>query len=114
MTTATHERALVAELALLERYDNLRVRVGHDYGCGQRAGELSRRRRELRAHGGSELLTLTVTRDELEQAFERVGVERLRRAENDYRLYGSQGAARTLATWRRMQLNYGGGGELDA
>lgn len=73
-----------AELTILERFDDHRAYRYGDYGGGQRAGELSRRRHELerlatRLERYVDVAEPDPTRDELRRAFQRVGLPRYRR-----------------------------------
>jgi hypothetical protein len=88
--TAENIAELRAELELLELFDRRRREQGRDYGSGQRAKELSRRRRELEpyAEGATE-----ASAEELFAAFLRVGKPRLEDA-------GSSGAA---TAWRSIE-----------
>lgn len=97
-------RERLAELRMLEDYDGMRLRRGYDYGNGQRAGELSRRRREL---GELELELASPTPLELAEAWERIGPRRLRRAERDCHSYGTRSARLTLECWRAIERRYG-------
>lgn len=100
-------RERLAELVLLEEYDRRRIAAGHDYGSGQRGGELSRRRRELDGFTVEELRELGPT--DIQAAWDRVGARRHRRAELDATRYGSPGVVRTLNTWRVLARRYGSG-----
>lgn len=97
----------VAELEVLERFDAKRQAAGHDYGAGQRASELSRRRNELvglglRA-GGEDDPELTPA--ELLAAFDRVAGPRIKRLiAEDYRR-GTPATKRTIMTWRRLSAD---------
>ncbi len=114
---AREARSLLAELEVLASYDAMRERAGHDYGCGQRASELRRRRLALEACGfeleGSEASAL-----ELAEAWRRVALPRYRRALTEARrsslLHGrgtdgerTPTARRTLDTWRKLARVYG-------
>jgi hypothetical protein len=98
--TAIHTtaRARLAELELLERYDWTRRRLGHDFGAGQRAHELSRRRRWLASNDTSD--TRAATGLELLEAYVRIGRPRLARAESGPI---TAATARTIATWRNVR-----------
>lgn len=97
---ARRDRELLAELYVLDRYDRTRIALGHDFGCGQRGAELSRRRRDVGSLDGT-----PVTRDELSAAYVRVGRPRRMRAERDFAKYGSKGARLTLKAWRVVELS---------
>lgn len=109
--------AAIAELAVLYAYDRERQARGHDYGGGQRAGELIRRERALIAAGArsgqitNEAIE-TVEPELLERAWRRVGAPRLARAERDRaRFHTRAGAAtptdRTIRAWRRLEERVG-------
>lgn len=71
--TAATRRRLELELAVLTVLDENRREVGHDYGAGQRAGELIRRRAAVKALDGNqwpdvEVLDSDVTAEELLEA----------------------------------------------
>lgn len=101
---------LVAELEVLERFDWLRQAAGHDYGAGQRANELMRRRRELdrdARRACSELEELEPTPARLE-AFERIGRPRAWRIIHPEAYRATTPASkRTLATWREVAAELG-------
>lgn len=105
-----------AELEVLQNYNAKRQVAGHDFGCGQRGAELIRRRRALRElalrlefdHEHPESRIGDPTGAELAAAFENIGRQRLKRAENDHRLYNTSSSARTLSTWRRIERVYAG------
>lgn len=93
-----------AELRLLERFDDHRRMLGHDYGNGQREAELSRRRRDLEdirkaAELGDGAVLGEPTTSELRAAFGRVGRQRVTRiiAENYRR--ETPATQRTLKAW---------------
>ena len=109
-TPADKRRSKLAELALLERYDQRREVAGHDYGSGQRGSELMRRARELHPAGRFEPELheelASVTPAELLAAFERVAAKRLRRVETDANEWGwTPTAQRTARTWRELRLS---------
>lgn len=95
-----------AELVILEKFDELRERAGHDYGSGQRFAEISRRRRELDLDGSvlhhGEIVCSAA---ELADAFDRVGRPRLARAEDPgaRRGFETPTSKRTVATWRTLE-----------
>lgn len=95
-------RKLAAELWILETYDALRS-GWYDYGAGQRAAELSRRRRELVDVELDEPTPL-----ELVEAFERVGRPRLRRLELETFRHGTKSTTRSLEKWRRLETRLQG------
>ena len=102
---SSRRQELVAEYALLDLYDDLRVSAGHDYGAGQRVAELRRRRRLLEERGAFELvhtsdLWLELDPQELVDAFARVGRRRLERARRQPR---GDGTPRTITTWERVE-----------
>ncbi len=110
--------AELAELELLASYDAMRERAGFDYGCGHRARELRRRRRELEARGIDTREPDTVSLAELGEAWRRIAIPRYRRALLDAQRSsvasgrGTAGlltptARRTLETWRRLARAYG-------
>jgi hypothetical protein len=106
------DTALVAELEVLGAYDAMRERAGHDYGAGQRAAELIRRRRELEARGIDREEFGPVELAELERAWRRLAVPRYRRARADSERFLPHGTMtpstrRTLETWRRLARVYG-------
>lgn len=73
---------LQAELAVLEVLDDLRRGAYGDFGGGQRATELARRRRELRDLGADDYPEHeALPTRELEDAARRLILPRLRRAE---------------------------------
>jgi hypothetical protein len=88
-----------AELEVLYRFDELRTRLGHDYGCGQRRTELARRDHELGrlrravALAGVDTDDLAdTTKAELEEAYRRLLAPRARRAARDRaRFIGGRG-----------------------
>lgn len=111
---AAYRRAR-AELAILDEYDSERSYRYGDYGGGQRAGELGRRRHELaslRARIGDDCDECDgePTRAELREAFVRVGLPRIRRLERKLehdeavRLYApvSRPARESLKAWREL------------
>lgn len=110
VSTYVRVRRLRAELHVLERYDVFRSCAGHDYGCGQRAAELGRRRRELESLElgmPTEAPTLEAPREsELAEAWKAVGAPRLRRAEGETYRRETPSTRRTLATWRRVERLY--------
>lgn len=104
------------ELAILDRFDDVRRDLGHDYGNGQRASELMRRRRELqhsrfavlaewpRLDAVLQELELDGDRrgDELGAAWARVARPRLERiAAEDFRR-STPSTQRTLEAWREL------------
>jgi len=113
------ERRAAAELAVLCIYDLHRGLRGHDYGNGQRKGELNRRERALRgdavtlayAAAGVQLpesmlrdAGVPLTAAELVAAFDRVGRprrDRISRRET-YRA-GTNGGRRSLRAWQDVQ-----------
>jgi hypothetical protein len=101
-------RARAAELVLLRRYDAKRRALGHDYGVGQRWGELARRQRELEARTPHAYeLERDTTPAELAGAYARVGARRYRRAVAEAERYGSTGVQRTLQAWQTIRRLYG-------
>lgn len=105
MIASTRERArrLAAELEILLTYDARRA-GWYDYGAGQRAKELSRRRRELHSLDPLGELEPPTPQEALE-AFERVGRPRLRRLERESFRHGSRSTDRSVAAWRKTQAN---------
>lgn len=103
MTTRTDTKTaeLVAELAVLERYDAEREIAGHDYGAGQRAAELMRRRRAL--EGVDRGLP---TDRELVFAFEKVARPRIARITREAYRKTTPATKRTLETWRKLEVEY--------
>lgn len=94
---------LTAELLLLDWFDSMRERAGHDYGSGQRHAEIMRRRRVLSDMGVDVYGNVTATDAELLEAFRRVGDPRVRRLElESYRAH-TPSSSRTLDTWRRLE-----------
>lgn len=91
-------RELWADYVILATYDELRSTAGHDYGAGQRAAELSRRRRNL-----PEPLELELTPTELSDAFRRVAVPRIARLDREDFRQHTQPTLRTLKTWERVR-----------
>lgn len=104
---------LVAELVVLERYDDLRTRLGHDFGGGQRAMELSRRRRVVLELAGGIAPLVRLEREldpaDLTRAYGRVGAARCRRARLEAERYGSRGVLTTRACWNQVEREYGPG-----
>lgn len=88
-------RELLAELEILTTYDAIRQSRGHDYGGGQRAAELRRRRQSVEPNLGEPL-----TVDELADAYDRVGRPRLERLERD--AFGTASSNRSIAAWRTV------------
>lgn len=107
MSAGENARELAAELELLELYDVRRASQGHDYGCGQRAGELMRRRRELeRLDPLGELEP--PTREELDAAWHRVLLPRFERVKRDAEKWGeSSNSIRAVATFERLARVFG-------
>jgi hypothetical protein len=107
--TEEKRRRLIAELQILEWYDQLRQHAGHDFGSGQRWKELARRRREL---GDVWSFDMNSSPVELEEAFERVGRPRLRRLERDIERFVPAGyvantpTARSIETWRKVERHF--------
>lgn len=109
----SERRRLVAELAVLDRYDLHRRTAGHDYGAGQRVAELRRRGRVLRDRYGmqgslsSHELAAQVTGAELLAAFERVGRPRWERVQADEARFFPRGetpaSTRTRRVWARVE-----------
>lgn len=93
-------RARSAELVIVEDFDAWRSAAGHDYGAGQRARELRRRRRELALVGGP---VDDLTPAELFAAFERIGPERIRRIEREDYRRRTPATERTIRTWRSLE-----------
>lgn len=106
----TWARERLAELEVLERFDTLRQLAGHDYGSGQRAAELLRRRLELRSCGIIAGGARDAEAAELADAFERVGRPRMRRLELEGYRAGTPASSRTLETWRRVARRYSSDG----
>lgn len=115
-TSTERARRLAADLTVLEYFDALRE-GWFDYGGGQRAKELSRRRRELRelvelraaigqAAGNLQILERRFGADELEQAFERVGRPRLRRLERESFRHGCRSTDRSIQCWRKTERHF--------
>lgn len=103
MNTTDTQRAELAELYVLETYDSIRTALGHDYGCGQRAAELSRRRRALTLRSS----VVEPSRDDITAAFERVGRPRLKRVlQEDYRRT-TPASSRTARAWKYVGRNCG-------
>lgn len=112
-----------AELAILEAFDLARHNAGHDYGNGQRANELSRRRTELalaignadvEVDGGRalrydrhpHLFDLDVVDElipagDLERAFRRIAGPRLARIQRGS--YRNVSRASALAAWDNVR-----------
>ena len=98
-------RELAADLAVLTMYDLLREISRFDFGSGQRARELNRRRREVESLLGqrhSVRLPELSARDLLD-AFERVGAPRLARAYAETYRHSTPSTTRTIDTWRRVR-----------
>lgn len=101
-------RARAAELLVLDRFDTLRSKAGHDYGAGQRARELRALRRELEGYGlrlAEEDRTVVepLTAGELLASFRRIAsVKRDRIRREDYRR-STPATQRTLRTWDRLE-----------
>lgn len=99
-------KELAAELALLRLYNDQRIRAGHDFGCGQRGAEISRRKRALeeacsftsRPCPSAYELERDVTKEELLVAFRTIGQPRYDRAVREG--YETPGSRRTRNTWR--------------
>lgn len=103
----SERRQKLDDLELLERFDAMRSRLGHDYGSGQRGAELMRLRRRLEVdapiHGESRR---SVEIQEVAAAFERVGRPRLERARRDVERRGGSHtptSRRTVETWERLE-----------
>jgi hypothetical protein len=109
MAVELDTRAELAELELLASYDAMRERAGYDYGAGQRAGELRRRRLRLEARGIDRDDAPAVELAELEQAWRRIAVPRMRRLELEQYRADTPATRRTLETWRRLERVYGFG-----
>lgn len=94
-------QAKIAELVVLQRFNVLRSRAGHDYGSGQRVAELIRRRQEL---GVDRYDELEATAAEQVAAFVRVGQPRLDRAaaQGERRGFETPTGRRTVETWRKL------------
>lgn len=106
-------RRLAAELELLVEFHYQRERRRYDYGGGQRAKEITRRRRELAAavnrHGVSSSEELIVAfrpwaAGELRAAWLSVGAPRLARAEREpgFR-QGTRSGIYTVEAWRKIE-----------
>lgn len=94
---------LVAEYRLLKEFDTVRARLGHDYGCGQRAHELWRYNRLL-AERGIEVYDLPeVSKEEIELAFVRVGQPKVGRIEREDFRRSTPATKRTLQAWRTVE-----------
>jgi hypothetical protein len=96
---------LAAELKLLREYSYVRTTRGHDYGCGQRHAELSRRQRRLEELTARELksayaLERDVTPDELRAAFARIAAPRIARINREDYRRSTPATRRTLEAWR--------------
>lgn len=103
-------RRAAAELSILEAFNLVRLTLGHDYGNGQRAQELGRRRNELERLR-SATRSYQIPEPELEPtseiraaAWRRVGAPRLRRVAEleSYRSH-TPATMRTLLAWRRVE-----------
>lgn len=107
MKTRT-DNELLAEYFVLEQYDRRRSRLYGDYGNGQRARELARRRNELERRG-IDLYTngLSVPSTDCAAAFERVGRPRLRRARANLNRYRTRPARETFNAWTWVAGYYG-------
>lgn len=111
-------RKLAAELAILHRFDLKRRTLGHDYGAGQRARELARRGRELDRLAGNLGYTslalvaagvdlpasmtrgmVALTARELDAAFDRVAVPRVKRLRREDYRSSTSATRRTVAAW---------------
>jgi hypothetical protein len=98
-----------AVLSILTMYDDQRHTLGHDFGCGQRAHELIRVRKErehaiTNAHRfgyGMGLGDLAATPDQMREAFVRLSTERLRRYDRD--AHTSRTYTLALRAWRVVQ-----------
>lgn len=122
--TETELRAKMAELYIVDLFDTLRP-AHHDYGAGQRASELIRRRREVEALGGSTYPDPSAFElDELVGAFDRVARPRIARLDREnYRAATAATRAtrdgwlrveRSLARAARRELNVGDSRYVDA
>lgn len=101
-------RRLEAELAILDLFDDVRHRLGHDYGGGQRARELGRRRYELQRLGarsdfGGALAELEPV--DLSAAWARVGAPRVARLERRAEGYRRRttSTAKTVRAWELVK-----------
>lgn len=112
ITTATPDatadeistRGVLAELVLLDTFDQLRTAAGHDYGNGQRGSELMRRRNAARELGLPYMPSLDdVSGDELMAAYQRVGEPRLKRAERENYRRNTPGTVRTVGAWEKVR-----------
>lgn len=101
MLEPTVIRELIAELELLELYDRLRARLGHDYGGGQRRAEIHRRRLYLRERGVERVTPADV--HEVAAAFERVGRPKVRRLEVESFRKRTPATHRTATAWRELE-----------
>jgi hypothetical protein len=92
---------LAAEFKILRLYDHRRELSGHDYGAGQRARELRRRRWELDALDAN-WPTIALEQHELAEAFARVGAPRLERS----RIYGDASLAHGMGTTKSSRRTF--------
>lgn len=113
-------RRLVAELVVIDTYDDHRRFAGHDYGSGQRARELARLRRDLvRAQEAARVDVNEYPDDEAAEAYgvtpadlhlaaRRLLVPRLRRIETaeTYRR-NTPSSLRTITALRRSLKRFG-------
>lgn len=114
---ATVERELVAETPareraadyrVLDRFDTLRRRAGHDYGAGQRTRELRNLRVELSMLApGTELEGFELTPAELRAAFERVSAPKIARLKGEGYRSHTPATMRTRETWNRLARELG-------
>jgi hypothetical protein len=100
-------RAKAADYRVLDRFDTLRSRAGHDYGAGQRTRELRNLRRELEGYGlrlAEEDRTLVepLTPAELRAAFDRVSAPKIARLEAEAYRAHTPATTRTRETWERL------------
>lgn len=97
--------AKLADYVVLDRFDTLRARAGHDYGNGQRGTELRNLRLELATLvPGTESYAFAelVTAIECREAFDRVSRPKIARLEGESYRRDTPATRRTRETWYRL------------
>lgn len=97
---------MAAELHVLEEFDFQRAVAGHDYGAGQRANELRRRRRALEAAAKpapAHKQMVAATKGDVARAFNRILGPRARRLKRELESRANLRTARSEPTRRALQ-----------